>query len=79
MAGGPEGGRTSQSQPLGDPQGMRPSARRAGFGYRAYRLDAEVDDVRVRVMPAVRLEALARAMDHAREVPREERSERMRD
>lgn len=48
-------------------------------GYRAYRLDADTDDVRVRVMPAVRVEALARAMQHARAVLREERSECMRD
>lgn len=48
-------------------------------GYRAYRLNGDANDVRVRVMPAVRLEALAGAMKHARTVLRGERSERMRD
>ncbi|MEJ7784471.1 MAG: hypothetical protein WKF96_06680 [Solirubrobacteraceae bacterium] len=48
-------------------------------GYRAYRLDADFDDVRVRVMPALRLEALASAMQHARVVLHSERSERLRD
>ncbi len=48
-------------------------------GYRAYRLGADTEDVRVRVMPTVRLEALVRAMQRARSVLSEERTERMRD
>jgi hypothetical protein len=48
-------------------------------GYRVYRQPGDVDDVRVRVMPAVRLEALAASMNRAGAVLREQRAERMRD
>jgi hypothetical protein len=39
-------------------------------GYRVYRRPAPVDDVRVRVLPATRLELLSRAMDDARALVR---------
>lgn len=39
-------------------------------GYRVYRRPAPIDDVRVRVLPAVRLELLSRAMDDARALAR---------
>jgi Holliday junction resolvase RusA-like endonuclease len=45
----------------------------AGFiGYRVYRQAWPADDLRVRLMPATRLQALARAIDRAREVRRRE-------
>jgi hypothetical protein len=39
-------------------------------GYRVYRRPAAVDDVRVRVLPAIRLQLLSRAMDDARALAR---------
>lgn len=43
-------------------------------GYRVYRRPATVDEVRVRVLPAIRLELLSRAMHDARALTRESRS-----
>jgi hypothetical protein len=49
------------------------------MGYRVYRQAWPTGDVRVRLMPEIRLEALSRAMDEARRVARNERAERARD
>jgi Holliday junction resolvase RusA-like endonuclease len=49
------------------------------MGYRVYRRIWPANDVRVRLMPKIRLEALARAMDEARRVARNERAERARE
>jgi hypothetical protein len=49
-------------------------------GYRVYRQPAAPrDELRVRVMPAVRLDALARAIDDAREIVRHDRTDRARE
>jgi len=47
--------------------------------YRVYRLAADSRDVRVRLLPAVRLDGLATAMEEARRVVRRERPWRIRD
>ena len=47
-------------------------------GYRAYRQEAQSNDIRLRLMPAVRMEALLLAMHAARETILAERSERTR-
>jgi hypothetical protein len=47
--------------------------------FRVYRQTCAVSDVRVRVLPAPRLSALADAMDRARDVLRAERADRMRE
>ncbi len=39
-------------------------------GYRVYRQSSRLDDVRVRILPAIRMELLAHAMSDAREVAR---------
>jgi hypothetical protein len=39
-------------------------------GYRVYRQSSGLDDVRVRILPAVRLELLAQTMRDARELAR---------
>jgi hypothetical protein len=49
------------------------------MGYRVYRQSWPTNDVRVRLMPKIRLEALAASMDQARALARNERAERARD
>lgn len=49
------------------------------IAYRIYRQEWPEADVRIRIMPAVRLAVLARGMDRAREVARTDRGQRTRE
>ena len=49
------------------------------MGYRVYRQASPANDVRVRLMPKIRLEALAASMDEARRIARDARAERARE
>ena len=55
------------------------AARPEVAGYRVYRQPAAKNDVRVRLMPAVRLKMLGRSMERARELVREQRAERAKE